>query len=649
MADRYWVSGSGTWSNSSTANWSTSSGGSSGASAPTSADNVFFDANSNVGTGAFTVTTSSDTLECLDLTISGLDGVMTISSSVGTLNAYGNVSFPASNLSGTFRSVSLRGTSKTLTTNNTNAINGLLIESGASYTLSGNITIPDNFTISNSTFNLGSNQLTSDFGIVTSSSTLTAGSATVTTPSISNNLSSITIGTLNTPSSNSICSYVGPATITTLNVNVSSSYITQVTFSNNLTIGTLGVDGGSTSKRVLFRSASGSSLTVTTLGTLTNTGWENISLLGAASPWSAPIGVWNFGGNSGITFNTSTMYWIGGTGDATDGTKWSTSSGGSAASATPGPQNPVVFNVNSNVGTGSFTVTAGDSFYCNDFTASGLDGALTFALGTANIYGSFSSPSSNFSVTGGSGSLRFVSNSSGGTKTINTSGVTFPCSVTINPSNVSPSTYQFSSNATFTNTLTHSNGTLDLNNYSVSCTQYSTSKNITFNGGVLTVSAGATFSSGASTTAGSGSGKISFTQTSSATLSSVGITFNCELENAGSGALTISGNNTITTLSNTTSAARTFNFTAGTTQTVTNFSVSGTPTAIVSIRSTTPGVQATLSKSSGIVSSFWLDLKDSNATGGATWNAVNSTDSGNNTGWVFLISSGSGLFFGSNF
>lgn len=50
MANRFWVGGSGTWDNVSTANWSATSGGAGGASAPTSVDDVFFDANS--GTAA---------------------------------------------------------------------------------------------------------------------------------------------------------------------------------------------------------------------------------------------------------------------------------------------------------------------------------------------------------------------------------------------------------------------------------------------------------------------------------------------------------------------------------------------------------------------------------------------------------------------
>jgi hypothetical protein len=50
MATRYWVGGTGTWDASSTANWSLTTGGASGASAPTSADTVIFDSLSGTGT-----------------------------------------------------------------------------------------------------------------------------------------------------------------------------------------------------------------------------------------------------------------------------------------------------------------------------------------------------------------------------------------------------------------------------------------------------------------------------------------------------------------------------------------------------------------------------------------------------------------------
>ena len=63
MADRYWVGGTGTWNSSNTANWSTSSGGTGGASVPSAIDNVFIDNNSGTGT----ITLIGTTLTCLDL------------------------------------------------------------------------------------------------------------------------------------------------------------------------------------------------------------------------------------------------------------------------------------------------------------------------------------------------------------------------------------------------------------------------------------------------------------------------------------------------------------------------------------------------------------------------------------------------------
>jgi len=64
MADRYWVGGAGSWN--STTKWSTTSGGASGASVPTAADNVIFDTNS--GAAHFTVTVT-DNATCANLTI----------------------------------------------------------------------------------------------------------------------------------------------------------------------------------------------------------------------------------------------------------------------------------------------------------------------------------------------------------------------------------------------------------------------------------------------------------------------------------------------------------------------------------------------------------------------------------------------------
>lgn len=50
MATRYWVGGTGTWDSTSTTNWSTTSGGAGGASAPLATDDVVIDNNSGTGT-----------------------------------------------------------------------------------------------------------------------------------------------------------------------------------------------------------------------------------------------------------------------------------------------------------------------------------------------------------------------------------------------------------------------------------------------------------------------------------------------------------------------------------------------------------------------------------------------------------------------
>jgi hypothetical protein len=196
-----------------------------------------------------------------------------------------------------------------------------------------------------------------------------------------------------------------------------------------------------------------------------------------------------------------------------------------------------------------------------------------------------------------------------------------------------------------TRTLTHTNGTLDLNTKTLTVgTAYTTAtgtKNLTFNGGTLVCPAVTTTAfnnaapTGFTTTAGTGTGKISMTGATAKTFVGGGATYNCTLSNDGAGALTISGSNTFTTIANGVQPTA-FTFTAATTQTVTNWNVSGTAGNLVTVISSTAAVPALLSKASGTVSSNYLSLKDSTATGGAAWYAgANSTNVSGNLGWLF--------------
>ena len=89
MADRYWVGGAGTWDATTTTNWSASSGGAGGASAPTSADNAIFNSASNATAYAVTVGTNAN---AADITIAGpAAGSVTITSAdTSVINCYGS-------------------------------------------------------------------------------------------------------------------------------------------------------------------------------------------------------------------------------------------------------------------------------------------------------------------------------------------------------------------------------------------------------------------------------------------------------------------------------------------------------------------------------------------------------------------------------
>lgn len=137
MADRYWVGGTGTWNTTSTTNWSTSSGGASGASVPTAADNVFFDQ-----AGTYTVTMTG-ALACLDFTVSA--GAVTFAQgTTPTLSINGNMSMGTATVWNASGNVTFDST----TTGKTVDTNGVTINSscyfqgiGGGWQLTSNLTL----------------------------------------------------------------------------------------------------------------------------------------------------------------------------------------------------------------------------------------------------------------------------------------------------------------------------------------------------------------------------------------------------------------------------------------------------------------------------------------------------------------------------
>jgi len=98
MANRFWVGGTGVWDASSTANWSLTSGGAAGASAPTSADAAFFDSLS--GTGTCTTATGAT---CLGVAFNSSTLSLSLGDSLPVLGPFtltlGSISLGTSTLS----------------------------------------------------------------------------------------------------------------------------------------------------------------------------------------------------------------------------------------------------------------------------------------------------------------------------------------------------------------------------------------------------------------------------------------------------------------------------------------------------------------------------------------------------------------------
>lgn len=337
-------------------------------------------------------------------------------------------------------------------------------------------------------------------------------------------------------------------------------------------------------------------------------------------------------------------YWVGGTAswDGTAGTKWALTSGGAGGEAVPTTADDVFFD---NSSTGTITVAAGNTG-CKSITCTGFTGTLT-GSDTLTIAGGFTLVSGmTFSCTGewtitGTGTLISAGKSIPPLK-INGSGIT----VTQGDAITLASTRDFTLVA----------GTYNANNFnfsvpsgSISITGTST-RTLTMGTGTWSIGVASSLAWNASTTTNlTLTANCTLTMTSGAAKTFAGGDFNYSgltLNQGGAGRLTISGSNTFANITNTYSAtgATSIRFTSGTTTTVSDFTAAGTAGKILTIDASTTSA-ATLSKSSGTVSVDYISISYSTATGGATWNAgANSTNGGNNTGWIFA-GAATGNFF----
>jgi hypothetical protein len=535
MADRYWVGGTGNWSD--TNRWSDTSGGTPGASVPTSIDNVIFDASSNVGTGTFTVTvdgTASAPSICNDFSTGGaggaLDGVMTLSiGATGQLDVYGSMTLPATNLTWTgvtgaavyFKSTA---TGKTITTNGVTltATSAYFDGLGGEWTLGSALTTgvacfflkgtfsTANFNISCSQFNLtfsGSDVRTVNLG----SSTVTITGATMTTGQ--SNLTGLTFnaGTSTIIGSNANPIFNGQG-LTWYNVTFSSTGAGTVTvnftntfnnltftsraatgfravvFSGNQTInGTLTFGAANTAIRRISVASSiiGTQRTITaaTVATIADVDFRDIAAAGTSAPWSGTR-LGNCLGNSNITFDAPKTVYRVGTG-SWSATQWSLTSGGSVdVNNFPLAQDIMVFDT----GTVTGTHTIDGAWQLGSLDCSLLNVAVTIASGTVTptFYGDITLDA-DITLTG-TGVFTFAGQ--GVTRNITSAGDVFTQPLTINaPLGTVRLVDNLTTGSTLATTLTA--GTLDLNNQTLSTGIFNSSvsnvRTIAFGTGNITI------------------------------------------------------------------------------------------------------------------------------------------------------------------
>jgi hypothetical protein len=311
MADRYWVGGTASWDGTAGTKWATTSGGTGGASVPTTADDVFF---TNLSTGTCTI--ASGNLGAKSINCTGFTGTITGTISI---DVAGSVTLSAGMNWNHVANVNIIGTG-TITTAGKSfsalVVNGV----GITVTLGDALNIGTRtLTVTNGTFTTANFSITAGslFSSNSNVRTINFGSSTITlSGNISFNAATFTNLTLNAGTSqinnsNSISTFAGgfstfynvsftsPSagtrsitginTFNNLSLTASATGLSQLSIARNQTVnGTFTCAGASAIARGFVRSdIVGTTRTITANAiSANNCDFRDITIAGAASPIS---------------------------------------------------------------------------------------------------------------------------------------------------------------------------------------------------------------------------------------------------------------------------------------------------------------------------------------------------------------------------
>jgi hypothetical protein len=235
-----------TWDNSSTAMWSASSGGATGASAPVAGDDVTFDANTCTGGTTCTVTTFAGTISAATITW----GACTASTTGCIIDA------------------SVNNTNFTLSSNGGTTFNGS--GTGTRQWKAGTGTYALTSTNANGCFNMGTT--TNSTGTVLSGATWSCSGATTSGRDWNGGGLSFGPTTFNTNSSNGTMRIVGANTFASLTIGAPYYMTFGNGFTQTLTTG-LTISGGSSSAIVVLSSSDNNQAATLSLGSAISPSW----------------------------------------------------------------------------------------------------------------------------------------------------------------------------------------------------------------------------------------------------------------------------------------------------------------------------------------------------------------------------------------
>lgn len=290
--------------------------------------------------------------------------------------------------------------------------------------------------------------------------------------------------------------------------------------------------------------------------------------------------------------------------------------------------------------------------------ASGAYNSISFTNFLRTLVGlSFYGPTLtlNGSMTLGAGTYSFLRST--GTTALTSAGLIFPSQISLSTAGGG---LTFQDAFSCSSNIGLSAGTLDGNGFNVTLAYFSSTyigsaRTLTLGGGLWTMSGTSGWNIGSATgmtfNAGTSDILLSSNSTSARTFSSpsaTSFTYN-KLTiggNTATSTTTIDGNSTFSELASTKTVAHSVLFTAGSTTTVANFTITGTPGNVVTIGSSTSATHTLTKTGGGTITVDYANIGYSTATPSSTWYATNSIDSGNNSGWVITApsSNASGFF-----